>query len=293
MIGGTLIVFGSVLLGPPMPMAPGGASLPNEPTPEIAVEAAEAPEVPTVEAPRPTVDQLAKGQAYRPLLGDRTTVSFHTEAPMGSFEGHTGEVLGFLIVERGCLRTDWAPETDDTGTPRGVLLAGAFSVPVISIDTGMAQRNAHMASTEWMNAQAEPAIVFELAAFEQPRKIRQEAGVTTFEGALVGDFVMHGKRKPMRIEHATVAMMPESESSTMYGPGDLLMIRCSYALKLADFGLDHPLIGRSVGKSVQIEQAILMTSAPVDALPAKEPTALETPPQTGERMDPKHITPQH
>ena len=246
--------------------------------------------MPPIELPRPTVEQLAKGHPYRILIGERTHITFRSEAPMGSFEGAANEVLGFAIIEPGCLRNDWAPKEDDTGTPRGVLLAGTFAVPVISIDTGIAQRNEHMASAEWINAQANPTVLFELAAFEQPRVIRTEAGVTTFEGTLVGDMVIHGKRRPLRVENATVAMKPEGESSARFGPGDLLMIRCAYTLKLADFGLDHPLIGRSVGKTVHIEQAILMSSSPVDAPPKVEPEPVETPPVGGERVT--DITPQ-
>ena len=282
-------------MGPPMPwLAPR-----STPSPEVESAAHQATSIeqtaPLVEPPRPSVEQLARGQAYRPLIGERTNVTFRTAAPMGSFEGRSGEVLGFVVVEKGCLRTDWTPATDDTGAARGVLLAGTFAVPTASFDTGIVQRNQHMASREWMDAGAHAAIIFELAAFEQPRKIRQEAGVTTFEGSLIGDLVMHGVRRPLRIDGATVAIMPEGESSSLYGPGDLLMIRCAYAVKLSDFGLDHPLIGRSVGKTVQLEQAILMTSAPLETTPEPEPEpeATEAPPQTGELMDPRNITPQH
>ncbi len=274
------LAIGCAVLGPPMSITMG-----PQPADEPAIEMP----APIPPGPQPSTQQLLTGSAYRPIIGDRTRITFRSEAPMASFEGHSGKVLGFAIVEPNCLRSDWTPKEDDTGTPRGVLLAGAFEVPVMSINTGIAQRDTHMTSDEWLDAIAHPAVLFELAAYENPRVIRREAGVSTFEGTLIGDMVVHGTRTPLRIENATVAMMPEGETSVRFGPGDLLMIRCNYTLRLANFGLDHPLIGRSVGKNVHIEQTILMSSAPVDATPMPEPVAIETPPIDGELVDPKDI----
>lgn len=249
-------------------------------------------------------DGLAeRGTLYHLLHSRAVQATFRSTTPLETFAGETDAILGYaLLAHAPDIAAAFAtPEESVEAEPpaaerRGVLLAAEFVVPVDSIRTGIDMRDRHLQSSEWLDASNHPHIRYRLAFFADPNDITPDTapdGAHTIRGELVGDMTIRGITRPIRITAATIALLPQSDTTARVAPGDLMALRCRYTLTLEDFGIRHAIIGRQVARTIEVDQVLYFSTEP-PAAPDQSPSPESDDPSaetsdSGAEPDPESI----
>ncbi len=172
---------------------------------------------------------------------NRNTVTFKSEAPLEDIIGTTNQVTGYVNFN------------PDNPLKNGF---AEFSVPVSSLSTGIPLRDEHMRSAGWLNAEANPDIKIMLNKVIKAELVKQTDSSKTFDLTVSGELTLHGVTRPVEIP-ARVSYLTESEKTRTRLPGNLLAVRSSFPVKLADFNITDPdgmaLIGVKVSETLEIE----------------------------------------
>ena len=205
-----------------------------------------------------------RGVIYHALPGRAVQVTFTSTTPIETFQGETDSVIGFAVIERPeDLERTLVPDPQEGPRERGALLSAEFAVPVNSIRTGIEMRDRHLRTEQWLDDQAHPYIRYRLAFLADPLDATPAGapdGARTFTGELVGDMTIKGVTRPLRIEGARIALLPESETTRRVSPGDLMALRCRYTLRLADFDINNSIVGRQVASEIEVDQVIYLST---------------------------------
>ncbi len=143
-----------------------------------------------------------------------TNITFESETDFETILGRTNSASGSVVAD---------------------LEAGSGSVdvrvPVASLDTGIALRNKHLQSGDWLDAKKHPEIRF------VSRSVRKLA-----DGAweLEGDFSLHGASQPVTVRAQVRPIPAEAAKAAGLGKGDWLRVSAPFELKLSDFGIAVP-----------------------------------------------------
>jgi polyisoprenoid-binding protein YceI len=240
------------------PIAPGGMGL----------------EVPDAAAQRGTVYHLLPGRAVQ--------ATFTSTTPIETFQGETDGIIGFAVL---------APPMElevtlsmEAPAERGGLLSAEFALPVEQIRTGIDMRDRHLLNQQWLAAADHPHIRFRLAYMAGATDATPDnapEGSRTFRGELVGDMTIRGITRPIRLENVSIALLPESEATRRVAPGDLMALRCRYTLSLPDFGIDNPIVGRQVARSIEVDQVLYFSTVP----PQPEEESSASPEESGDTSE--------
>lgn len=149
-------------------------------------------------------------------------VTFESKAPVEYIEGEAEEVSGMISVDF---------ERPDLG------LRASISVPVDSMRTGMDQRDEHLRSREWLNAQAHPAIRFELDP-SRAGKLKPR-GKAAWAGTVEGTFFLKGVTKKISVP---VTITRDGE--------ERLIVEGRFSVRLADHNVRGPITMRIIGMKV-------------------------------------------
>jgi polyisoprenoid-binding protein YceI len=205
-----------------------------------------------------------RGVTYYALPGRAVQATFTSTTPIETFTGESDAIIGFAIVERPAeLAQTLSVEGESGPAERGALLEAEFAVPVRSIRTGIDMRDRHLRTAQWLDESRFPYIRYRLAFFADPVDATPDGspdGAHTFTGELVGDMTIRGVTRPLRIENARIALLPESEATRRVSPGDLMALRCRYTLTLPDFGIDNAIVGRQVATEIEVDQVIYLST---------------------------------
>lgn len=199
-------------------------------------------------------EHASMGKVYYVLPGKDGQITFTSDAPLEHIKGTSSRVIGYAVAP-----TDAAQA--------GALLAGEFVLPVGSLNTGIPMRDEHLRSDRWMGAESHPDIVFTLKEVRDAKVAKQDAGFTTWQVTLVGDMTIRGVSKSMSVP-ARITSMPESEKTKARAPGDLLALRCEYAVKLSDFGIatNEPAVqSGKVSDEITLDTFLLLSTVSPEA----------------------------
>ena len=150
-------------------------------------------------------------------------------------------------------------------------LVGKFSIRVEDIRTGIDLRDEHLRSADWLDAAKNPEVVITIEKVEDVKKSAPNTATMT----LVANCALHGKSKSVRIP-ANLTYLDESPETMKRVKGDIIRIRASFDLKLADYGVTGPaggnMVGLKVADTVGIKVAVFAsTEKPGDDLKADKP----------------------
>jgi polyisoprenoid-binding protein YceI len=191
---------------------------------------------------------LAQTALPLPLKGARTVVlnnavgqnlcQFVSSAPLEEFEGTADGIEGSFVLDPQNLEAT----------------RGRIRVAVASMRTGIARRDEHLRSPEWLDAERYPYIEFELQGFRQVRITERTAGRVVLQAVAVGDFSLHGVRKPMELP-IVMTYVPESEQTRQRAPGDLVQVQSEFTISLRDFDIRgrQGVIGSRVGEVIRVK----------------------------------------
>ena len=148
---------------------------------------------------------------------DKNNIIWESQATIQTIVGTTLKCDGMVV---------W----DQADIKNSVL---AFSVPVDSIKTGIADRDEHLYSAEWLDAENHPTITYKgkvIRGFKDDKHRIKLTGRLTCKGMT---------RKHTVI--LTVKPLPAKKGLEQFGYiGDMLHVRGEFKIKLADFGIHPP-----------------------------------------------------
>jgi len=188
-------------------------------------------------------DHAEMGTVYHVQPGKDAQVTFTSDAPLEHIKGVSNQVVGYAV----------AGEKNPAA-----LQAGAFLLPIASLDTGIPLRDEHLQGERWLNAGAYPDIAFELTSAEGAELVKDGDGYSTYAVTLVGDMSIKGVTREMEIP-ARLTFMTETERTRSRARGDLLALRCEYDITLSDFGVDGG-GGPKVAEVITLDQVLFLST---------------------------------
>ncbi len=171
----------------------------------------------------------------------RNQATFFSHAPFEDITGLSNEVSGWVSFD--------IQDVKNT-------LVGEVFIKTASIKTGIENRDEHLRTSEWLNAEAYPNISFVIKEIETINNdVSNKLRLT-----VLGDFTVRGVTK-QEYSDVTMEYLEESELTKTRMPGDLLGVKAKFNINLSDYGVRHMLIGKRVSEEVEITANIIGTNA--------------------------------
>jgi polyisoprenoid-binding protein YceI len=175
----------------------------------------------------------------------RNAVTFESTAPLEDIVGTTSDVKGHLIFD---------PQNPENGGK------GELVVTVASLNTGIPLRDEHLRSADWMSAETNPHITFKIDKVSDVKLVKETDAAVTYDVTAHGNLTINGKTKSVSVP-GRITYLAESEMTKNRLPGDILAVRASFDVALADFGITGPanaqIIGAKVGEIIAVELSIM------------------------------------
>jgi polyisoprenoid-binding protein YceI len=158
-------------------------------------------------------DALKNRTYYFGTHDARTTITFVSEADLETIHGLTNQVWGEI-------------KTDKTGTQA----SGSIRAGVAALKTGIALRDEHLRSDQWLDAKKFPWITLRLVSAAEGKDGK------TWD--YTGEITIKGKTKRFTTK-AKIVAIPDSIGKQL-GAGTWVRVRTKFAVKLSDFGVVIP-----------------------------------------------------
>lgn len=269
-------------------------------------------------APAPLTPRSADAEANRDaprfilIPGRGSRIVLRSDAPMGELAGGFDTLAGTLTLEPNIptsaparadstkaaeaaeADTDADSENNAEASADPPAPLAALTITALAGDIAMGPwlPGEHLAGPGWLDAAAHPAVRFTLARCEDMRTIdadpserTADAGPRTFTATLVGDIVIAGVTRSVRIPNAVIRLHRANAAGV--GSADTSWRRveldAAVRLDLERFGIDHPLLGRLVARKIDVQLTAAFEPAPPheaneessESPTASEPTADE------------------
>jgi len=147
----------------------------------------------------------------KPQLATITAVS---EAELEKITAKTSTVVGYVGLDKA----------KGTGKVR-------LAIPVDELDTGIALRNEHLRTKDWLDSTQ-----FRTIEFESTKATKKDEKTWSVEG----EFSMHGVKKPITVEIVVREIPLELIKKAHWGETPGLGFATSFKLKFSDFGVKLP-----------------------------------------------------
>lgn len=181
----------------------------------------------------------ALGDTFELKPGPLNRVVFENDAPLETITGMTSDVSGTIEI--------------DLAKPAGA--KGKVTIPVKSIDTGVAKRNEDLQSDQWFDAAKHPDMTFAIEKVEIPGAL-EDGKVQTAK--VHGQMTIKGRTKPV-VAAAKVSFHKVTEKQkAAWIMADAVRVKALFQLRLSDFGIKIPdnLAGVKVADEVEIKASL-------------------------------------
>jgi len=153
----------------------------------------------------------------------RNNATFVSEAPFEKIVGLSSGLEATVTINN----------EDFTKNPKGKV-----KVVIGTIKTGIALRDKHLVSENWLNAKKYPNAEFKL------KEIKAESLKSLVDGrrnkvTFVGSFTVHGVTKEVEAQ-GEITFFKESEQTKLKTLGNLLVVSAKFIIKLTDYGVVIP-----------------------------------------------------
>lgn len=210
-------------------------------------------------------DHAAAGKVFHALSDKARQVNFRwagiKEDPDKSQEGVSNGVIGYAVIG-----PDSAPFA---------FKGGWWKLPVKSLDTQIPLRNEHLQGADWLDAEKNPYITFQLLEVLDidMRPARDGVPVRSAIGSLRGNLTIRGVTREITIPQAQLSITEAGGATAPYGKGNLLTIRRrDIQIPLAQFGVKNDAITKAakVAEVTRFDLSLIMSDQVEDTLaPAK------------------------
>ncbi|MBI2895051.1 MAG: YceI family protein [Deltaproteobacteria bacterium] len=172
----------------------------------------------------PPVPQPTTGvQTFELRPSGISRVSFTSDAPLETVEGLSSQTTGNFTV--------------DLGNP-SARLSGQVQITVASLTTGVAMRDEHLRSANWLDAARHPNITFEVVR----TSIRAVAPGRTARGNVVGRLTLHGQARevtvPVEVRFIPLDPREHAGMDQLGINANMLRIKGTMRVNLSDFGVN-------------------------------------------------------
>lgn len=171
---------------------------------------------------------LASPSAFR-VSEEASRVLFQSEARLETFNGVAEKVRGEIRLDPANLEG----------------ASGRVSVDVRSMKTGIKLRDEHLQSSNWLDAERYPEIVFTLDRITGASALRDKEEVSL---RLEGKFSLHGVTKPLKVDAKARYDAAKNE----------VVFLTRFKVKLEDHGISIPtLVALKVAREITIRATIV------------------------------------
>ena len=171
----------------------------------------------------------------------RNQATFFSHAPFEDITGLSNDVSGWVSFD--------IQDVENT-------LSGEVIIKTASIKTGIENRDEHLRTSEWLNAEVHPNITF---VIKEVTTINSDVS-NKLRLTVLGDFTVRGVTRQI-FSDVTMEYLEESELTKIRMPGDLIGVKAKFNINLSDYGVRHMLIGKRVSEEVEITANIIGTNA--------------------------------
>ncbi|MBU0552657.1 YceI family protein [Myxococcota bacterium] len=185
----------------------------------------------------------AMATTFKLSPGPINRVTFDNDAPFETITGFTGDVTGSIDL--------------DLSKPSGA--KGEVTIPVKSLNTGVALRDEHLRSDKWFDEAAHPNMTFKLSALEVKGSLK--AG-KPLKGKLKGVITIKGVSKAISVPVKVAYRASDEQLKAAYIKGDVLRLKAEFTLNIRDFGIIPPahVAGIKVADEVTIKVGLTALS---------------------------------
>ena len=154
----------------------------------------------------------------------RNVVSIMSEAQLETMLTRTSNIKADIAID----------STNVLNNPRA-----SFQIDMNSLETGIAARDEHMRSAEWLDTAKYPMATFVLTKVITPKgRVPLQQG-KKMDGVVEGDLTVHGVTKKVRA-NLMIETIAASDATKDRLPGNLMHIRAQFPLVLKDFAINVP-----------------------------------------------------
>ncbi len=156
--------------------------------------------------------------------GGRNTAKFESKAPLEQVVGTTNAVTGFIAFD---------PD-DVIKTAKGEI-----TVDVSTLKTGIALRDEHMRSKDYLDTSQFPKSILKIVEVRSGDRTSIKIG-ETLPVVAKGVLSLHGVEREIEVT-GTVGYFAEVKELASYGyPGEMINVDASFKIKLSDFDIKRP-----------------------------------------------------
>lgn len=174
----------------------------------------------------------------------KSQIKFDSEAPVETINGVVNTVKGDFTMD--------ASNFEAT--------TGTISLNIADMKTGVDKRDEHMRGADWLNADKNPQIKYQITKLSGLSK-QTENGRTKVSGTVEGNFMLNGVTKYLK---GTIVLMylPESDETKKRASGDIVSVQAKLDVPLADFGIKGKsgVLGNKVANVVKITASLFANS---------------------------------
>ncbi len=165
----------------------------------------------------------------------RNVVTIQSLAPMETIVTTTSDIKAELAID----------PSNVLHNPRA-----HFEINMDSLNTGIALRNEHLKSPMWLDAKQFPKATFTLTRVVAPTGVVPLQQGKTAQGEVEGDLTVHGVTKTVRAQ-LSINTIAGTDATSKRLKGDILHIRATFPLKLADFNINVPAMAQAEVAPIQ------------------------------------------
>jgi polyisoprenoid-binding protein YceI len=160
-------------------------------------------------------------------------IQFFSKAPLEDITG-TASVNGTFTIDASNIEAT----------------TGKIVVPVSSMQTGNEMRDGHLRGKDWLEADANPNITFEVKKITGVSVTSSGGGKGVAKGVAEGTFSVHGVSKPM----SAPIELTYIEKPT----GDIVMIKTDFKVALKEYNVQGKkgIVGSKVGEVIDVKASL-------------------------------------
>jgi polyisoprenoid-binding protein YceI len=169
-----------------------------------------------------------------------TNIAFVSEAEIETIHGTTNEMSGTFFADF-----------------EGLKGKCSLTVPVSGLHTGIATRDEHLRSDQWLDAEKHPNITLTSAEIT----LTEKKPGRVYSAKIKGKLTVHGVTKERTID-ATVIRLPEKLGKKM-GDGEWLKLTARFDVNFDDHGITIPnaeQVGPKVSKTWSVSASVFATT---------------------------------
>ncbi len=174
----------------------------------------------------------------------KNQVKFDSEAPVETINGIVNTVSGNFMMDVANFEAT----------------TGNLILNIVDMKTGVDKRDEHMRGADWLNAEKNPQIKYQIQKLSG-LNIKTEGLKYTVTGTVEGNFMLNGVSKYLK-GTVVITYLQENEDTKKRASGDIAMIQAHLDVPLSDFGIKGKsgILGNKVAKVVKITANLFANS---------------------------------